>query len=263
MSQTDNFNDKLASVEPAAFYDSLGDDYDWMTSDATRWGALEEDYRTILSEWSQPVVLDAGCGSGGEALLLASLGAKVVGVDLSEGLIEVAKAKAVERGSLVEFYVGDLGSAARLSGTFDLILCRGNTLPHLLSIESLRNAFLAFGMAARPGSRLILGWLNYPLILGNRERIVGVTGSADDHFVRFYDFLSEELVNFSILRIQRISEKWNNSLTTTQLRPWSADDVGMILRQTGWGELEISSDLSGADFVPTKSRDVIISARRE
>src|SRR5438874_9453945 len=52
-------------------------------------------------------VLDAGCGSGENALHLASLGLSVVGVDVAETALAMARAKADERGLEVEFAAAD------------------------------------------------------------------------------------------------------------------------------------------------------------
>ena len=48
-------------------------------------------------------VLDAGCGTGEHALLAASLGLPVLGVDLAETAIALARKKAEERRSNAEF----------------------------------------------------------------------------------------------------------------------------------------------------------------
>ena len=50
---------------------------------------------------------------------------------------------------------------------------------------------------------------------------------------------------------------------TTRLTPWLADDVGMLIRQSGWGDLEIASDLAREEFNPEFSKDVVIFAVRE
>ncbi len=52
-------------------------------------------------------VLDVGCGTGENALHLASRGLEVVGVDASPTAIERARAKATERGIRARFAVGD------------------------------------------------------------------------------------------------------------------------------------------------------------
>lgn len=58
-------------------------------------------------------VLDAGCGTGENALHVASLGLGVLGVDVAETAIEVARAKAVERGIEAEFAVADAFGSSR------------------------------------------------------------------------------------------------------------------------------------------------------
>jgi 2-polyprenyl-3-methyl-5-hydroxy-6-metoxy-1,4-benzoquinol methylase len=53
-------------------------------------------------------VLDVGCGSGEHALLASTMGHEVTGVDVSRVAIELARAKARQRGLLAEFLVGDV-----------------------------------------------------------------------------------------------------------------------------------------------------------
>src|SRR4051794_37577913 len=50
-------------------------------------------------------VLDVGCGTGENALLVASLGLSVLGVDVAETAVAMARAKADERGIDAEFAV--------------------------------------------------------------------------------------------------------------------------------------------------------------
>ena len=59
-------------------------------------------------------VLDAGCGTGENALHVASLGLSVLGVDVAETALAIARAKADDRAIDVEFAVADaLGSLSR------------------------------------------------------------------------------------------------------------------------------------------------------
>ena len=53
-------------------------------------------------------VLDSGCGSGEHALLAASMGLQVTGIDIAQTAIERARAKARQRGLLADFVVGDV-----------------------------------------------------------------------------------------------------------------------------------------------------------
>jgi SAM-dependent methyltransferase len=67
-------------------------------------------------------VLDAGCGTGENALHLASLGLSVLGVDVAETAVAIARAKADDRGIEVEFAVADALQLERLGRRFDTVL---------------------------------------------------------------------------------------------------------------------------------------------
>jgi SAM-dependent methyltransferase len=67
-------------------------------------------------------VLDAGCGTGENALHIASLGFSVLGVDVAETALTTARAKAAERGLDVAFATADALHLERLGRTFDTVL---------------------------------------------------------------------------------------------------------------------------------------------
>ena len=67
-------------------------------------------------------VLDAGCGTGENALHLASLGLSVLGVDVAETALAIARAKADDRELEVEFAVADAFRLERLGRTFETVL---------------------------------------------------------------------------------------------------------------------------------------------
>ncbi|MBH0775937.1 class I SAM-dependent methyltransferase [Nocardia bovistercoris] len=67
-------------------------------------------------------VLDAGCGSGDNALRLAELGLSVVGVDVAETALAAARDKADALGLTVEFAAVDALHLEQLGRTFDTVL---------------------------------------------------------------------------------------------------------------------------------------------
>lgn len=83
-----------------------------------------------VAEWGGIVepVLDSGCGSGEHALLVASMGLEVKGVDVSQEAIEKARGKARQRGLSAEFIVGDvlaLHDIERLEPPFRTVIDTG------------------------------------------------------------------------------------------------------------------------------------------
>jgi SAM-dependent methyltransferase len=72
-------------------------------------------------------VLDAGCGTGENALHVARLGLPVLGVDVAETALAIAREKAAERqiadpGIKVEFAVADAFQLERLGRIFETVL---------------------------------------------------------------------------------------------------------------------------------------------
>jgi SAM-dependent methyltransferase len=67
-------------------------------------------------------VLDAGCGTGENTLHVASLGVPVVGVDVADTALAIAREKARTRGLDVEFAAADAFQLERLGRTFKTVL---------------------------------------------------------------------------------------------------------------------------------------------
>ena len=67
-------------------------------------------------------VLDAGCGTGENALHVASLGLSVVGVDVAETALTIARSKADERGIHVAFVAADAFQLERLGRRFSTVM---------------------------------------------------------------------------------------------------------------------------------------------
>jgi SAM-dependent methyltransferase len=67
-------------------------------------------------------VLDAGCGTGENAFHVASLGLPVLGVDVAETALAIARQKAADRGIKVEFAVADAFQLERLGRRFQTVL---------------------------------------------------------------------------------------------------------------------------------------------
>ena len=67
-------------------------------------------------------LLDAGCGTGENALHLAALGLTVLGVDVAETAVAMAREKAANRGIQADFAVADAFNLTRLGRMFNTVL---------------------------------------------------------------------------------------------------------------------------------------------
>ncbi|MCK6614486.1 MAG: class I SAM-dependent methyltransferase [Ignavibacteriaceae bacterium] len=87
----------------------------------------------ISSECRGKKVLEYGCGPGSQSYLLASKGAEVTGIDISEVAIEQAVEKAEKEGLKIEFRVANAEELDFRDNEFDLIC--GSAIIHHLDIE--------------------------------------------------------------------------------------------------------------------------------
>jgi SAM-dependent methyltransferase len=99
-------------------------------------------------------VLDSGCGTGENALFLASRGQRVTGIDFLAEPINLARQKAAERGLTATFLVMDALALKELPEVFDNVIDSG--LFHVFSDEDQRRYVEGLASVLRPGGRLFL-----------------------------------------------------------------------------------------------------------
>jgi SAM-dependent methyltransferase len=100
-------------------------------------------------------VLDVGCGPGRHALALARRGIDVVGVDLSEDFVTLARDAAAVDGLSARFEVGDVRALA-YEAEFDAVVCLCQGGFGLLGGHDEPRAFERIAAAVRSDGRLAL-----------------------------------------------------------------------------------------------------------
>ena len=108
-------------------------------------------------------ILDVGCGTGENALMLAEHGHDVLGVDMNQTAIERARGKADDRGLNAEFRLHDAYNLSSLNRQFDTIIDSG--LFHVLVRDDPERYAASLRIALQPGGRLF--------VLGFDDRDVG------------------------------------------------------------------------------------------
>ena len=122
-------------------------------------GLLDSDTRSawkdLLRTWlptTPSVVADLACGTGTMSVLMAELGHRVSGVDLSAEMVRLAQAKAAPHGSAIDVQQGDAGDPPFEPGTFDVVFAR-----HILwTLPDPTEALRRWAALLRPGGRMVL-----------------------------------------------------------------------------------------------------------
>ena len=97
-------------------------------------------------------VLDAGCGTGENALHIAAAGRRVLGVDVAETAISIAREKAAARGLDTDFVAADALHLDRLGRVFETVLDCG--LFHAFDSAERRDYAASLASVTAPAGHL-------------------------------------------------------------------------------------------------------------
>jgi 2-polyprenyl-6-hydroxyphenyl methylase/3-demethylubiquinone-9 3-methyltransferase len=106
---------------------------------------------------SDAQVLDVGCGGGILSEAMARGGARVIGIDLSQAVLDVAELHALEGKLAIEYRaIAAEELAAARPGSFDLVTC----MEMLEHVPDPAAALAALGSLVKPGGHVIVSTLN-------------------------------------------------------------------------------------------------------
>lgn len=249
-----------------AFYASWAGLYDLMIDWPKRLSGEIPQLEKWLKHREARKVLDTACGSGCHALALAGGGFELTGTDLNEGFLRLARegAKDLPGEQRPLFLKWDFSTPMppRLESRspFDAILCLGNSFPHLIEDEAVKNALERFRSLLAPGGLALIQMKN----LANRKargdfQLPLLRRSLPDgkpvHFVRFYDFLSqgEKAVEFHlVITAPRLLHQ------VTLLKVWTEENFRRIAGEAGFMKVTFHADLACTKaFDPDASEDMV------
>jgi glycine/sarcosine N-methyltransferase len=246
------------------FYDRLARVFDVMTDWQKRL-ALEMPFlQRTLDQNRVRSILDTACGTGWHAIALAQKRYQAAGCDASPQMVEQARANADKAQVKVRFEVADFGHMDKFSETFDAVLCLGNSLPHLLSQETLVEALRQMRGKLEKGGVLILHNLNYDMRMVKKPRFFSANGNEKALVWRFADY-GPEFITFHTALFERKTEgeesvSWSVQVNSTLHRPLFERDLDEALEQAEFGDIRHFGGLDGSPFEKNKSGDLVIVA---
>ncbi len=178
---------RVRGADPSDYYDKFSQHYD---------ARRHEGYHALIDDLEASFVaaevggwcLEAGCGTGLILSRLAGSYQRVVGVDLSAGML----AHAGRRGHRVA--QGSVNAIPFASASFDTV-CSFKVLAH---VADIRGAVEELARVVRPGGRLVLEFYNRRSLRGLRWRVKMLVGgertgagtAETDLFTRYDDLAS-------------------------------------------------------------------------
>ena len=169
--------------------DSLRDTYDRIAADWARdhagdtwWREGTEKFASMLPDRAR--VLDAGCGPGQKAKFFQDRGMRVIGIDFSEKLLEIARQTAPAS----EFRLVDLRDIHALPEVFDGVFAQASLL-HIPKAEAFS---VIEGMVSRLVPRGLLYIAVKTQLAGNPEEEIVTESDYGYRYDRFFSYYTSD-----------------------------------------------------------------------
>jgi glycine/sarcosine N-methyltransferase len=231
------------------FYDGLAAEYElayggnWDAAVARQAEALDRVLRSRAPGARD--VLDCACGIGTQAIGLALRGYRVHATDLSTEPVERARREAERLGAVVSFGIADFRDLNSVPGTYDVVLCCDNALPHLLETAEVIRALGEMHAKLRPGGVLVVTLRDFDEALRERPPLAPTTlvpGPPRRVLVRMHDWDEERpeyVVRYVILT--ETDDGWSTRELSMRYRAYTSAETEAAARAAGF-DVEWLSD---------------------
>jgi SAM-dependent methyltransferase len=238
-------------------YLTLAADYDWLFDDDVLDGgdaiSNPATARLLQRTGRGSAVLDASCGTGINAVVLARRGFHVWATDGSEAMIEEAAARFRREQLTIPLrrcLWADLPGT--LAERFDVVLCVGNSLVHAAGRDAMVEALTGLRRMARPGGHVVIDSRNWEKLNAER-RIVRVANRVVTRNGRrclsFYAWeiperLQDEHVAHIVFAFE-IGDRTETHEYPISFRPFTVAELRERLELAGLREVDTDFDASG------------------
>lgn len=194
----------------------------------------ENFFKTLVERYNPKTALDLGCATGELTAFLARQGCSTIGIDLSPDLLKLANDHPGE------FILADMVEylEQKPAQKKDLIVCIGNTLPHLST--SLFNRFIKVVPEwLEEKGLLVIQTVNYHQILKNRPPGLPTIErpQAGVKFTRLYDYNPDGSIAFKGI----LDSPHGRSQSTVTLWPYTSSEIKEGLQM----ELTVEAEYGG------------------
>ena len=251
-------------MDSADAFDSRVDAYEAMIDWPRRLANEQALYRWLVDRFAAHRVLDAACGTGHHAAMLAGWGLEVEAADISPAMLQRATAR-VGTSVGVRFVRRGFNEPVPGPATFDLAICVGNSLSLAGDVAGVQTALANLLCAVHPGGAVLIHVLNLwrlpqgltqwgkcklaDLASGRHLIIKGVHRAGDGGFV---DLLVTKLE----------ADQATLHSDCVPFMGLRAEQLERYARSAGAANVEFFGDYVRGPYEPAASMDLIMLAQR-
>jgi len=224
-------------------YDKYGKYYDLIYSAKNYDGECESliSYFKKFSKDKIKSILDVGCGTGNHSIRFAESGYNVIGVDLSEVMINQAKRKVEGRNLPIKFFVQDMRKLS-LKKKFDTVLCLFGTFGYCTRDEEILETLKRVGNHLEKDGLFIFDF--FPLhayVRRESHRSIHEVEKNKTYILRIIDTslnLETNIVEFKIkCKVIKNGKLVDRFEEEHKIRIFTPPEIAHLLKETGFKPL--------------------------
>lgn len=188
-------------------------------------------------------ILELGCGTGNITKELLQRGYEIVGVDISEEMLELAREKTSEFGKNIILIQQDITEMDFDIYEIDCIIACNDTFNYIIDRDALRSALRYLYPRMKKGGQLVFDISSeYKLqnVLGNH-----VFGESFEDFAylweNFYDE-NEKLTEMLINIFSREGELYRRDTEIHYQRAYGEEEIIQLLKEAGFQDIKTYAD---------------------
>lgn len=208
-------------------------------------------------------VVDLCCGTGDVAIALAKSGLKVMGVDVSADMLNVAAQKAAGSAAKVMFVCSDARKFELLKKA-DAVYSLTDGMNYMIGRPALKEAFCAVNKALKENGKFIFDvstQYKYENILANNT----FTFDVDDVFLVWENAYDSDtrICDMTVTGfVQDKKDTYTRFDETHKQYCYSISEIEQTLEETGFIMENIYSGYDPAEYTPTDERALIVARKK-
>lgn len=205
---------------------------------------LKEYYKNIFKDKDIKTIHDCSFGTGHISIVLAKMGYKVSGSDISERMLEKAEENIRRQGLSIELFQSDFRKLTdKINGTYDCVMSTGNSLAHVNN-EDAGKTIYEMSRLVRDNGYIYIDTRNWDRILNTKQRFYYYNPFFKDgeriNLTQVWDHNDDGTVTFNFLYSY---EKENRILRHEEFQelyyPLKKETIESFLRECGFRNIEI------------------------
>ena len=200
------------------------------------------------------LLLDVACGTGGFSIELAKKGIEVIGTDISEDMLSIAREKTAEEG-LDILYLCQSAEELDLYGTVDGAICCMDSINHITDIGTLETALQKISLFLEP-ERLFIFDVNTTY---KQEKILAnntfVLDEEDVYCVWQNEFdPKHRITNISLDFFTKEDDIYVRSGEEFSEKAYTNEELGVLLKKAGFKVEAVFGDMTQTPPSDTEER---------